>query len=284
MGHSAIKACQSTYGKYDIITRRWWFFVSLLLIQLVPPFTSKNFNYEEIYEIIRMTLSRALVFSFKETFPVFQIIAIFIIVLLIVFRSKVRVVLAIYAGLSYLLFAAMQFVAVTPEYGLSIISSGVIMFGLVAAVWFWEAFAGFNDFSSLRQPAWKYTVLIPAIIAFWMPINWTTGGVDFALANFITSGSSLMFCLMTPVYLAVLMFFYPTVNIVLLRVTSTVGIIIAIYNAPKLFSFDVIWLGILHLPLFFLSIMGFIMSMGRNSGQCCSKKDQLKLLESFCDA
>ena len=264
MEHSAIETRQSTYRKYDGITRRWWFFVGLILLQFLPVLTTKNFSFDEMYKIVTMTLSRALFFSCERVFPVFQGVAISVIVLLIVFRGKVRIVFAIHAGLSYLLFV-MQVTAMTPRYGLSVIPSGVIMFGLVAAAWFWEAFSGFNDFSVQKRPVWKYGVIAAAAIAFWMPLDLATCSLDLDLGNFITSGSALTFCMMTPVYLAVLIFFYPMVNIVVLRVTSAAGIILAIYNVPKLFCSDVMWLGLLHLPLFFLSVLGLILSMRHNS-------------------
>lgn len=258
---SGIKKNQNTYRKCDTITRRWWFFAGLLLIQLLPPFTSKNVNSDEIYQIIMTTLNRALFYSFERVFPVFQGIAISVIVLLVIFRNKARGVFAIHAGVSYILFAVMQLTAITPKYGLSIIPSGIIMFGLVAVIWFWEAFSGFNDFSMYKQPIWKYFVIVPAIIAFWMPLNLITCELDFGIANLITSGSALTFCMMTPAYLAVLIFFCPMVNMVLLRITSTVGLILALYNVPKLFWPDVMWLGILHLPLLLLSIVGLILSL-----------------------
>lgn len=234
----------------------------MVSLQLLPPFTSKGFDFNEMYEIVSTTLHRALFFSCRPVFPVFQGIAIVVIVLLIVFRGKVRVVFAIHAGFSHLLFAAIQMTAITPRYGLSVMPSGVIMFGLVAAAWFWEAFSGFNDFSAHSRPAWKYGVIVPAIVAFWMPLDLATFGPEFDLANFITSGSALTFCMMTPVYLAVLIFFYPMVNIVVLRVTSAVGIILAIYNVPMLY-YGPVWNGFLHLPLLVLSVVGLILSMRR---------------------
>ena len=260
---SAIEERQVIYRKYDAATRRWWFFVGVLLLQLLPPFTSKNFDFNEMYEIISTTLHSAFFFSCGNVYPVFQGIAISVIVSLMLFRNKARFVFGIHASISYLLFATVQLTAITPRYGLSIISSGAIMHGLLATVWFWEAFAGFNDFAVHKQPAWKYTVIAPAIIAFGMPLDLSSLSPDFDLSNFSTSGSALTFCMMTPVFLAVLIFFYPKVNIVVLRMTSLVGTIIALYNVPTLFRFDVIGLGLIHLPLLFLSVLGLILSMRR---------------------
>jgi hypothetical protein len=69
--------------------------------------------------------------------------------------------------------------------------------------------------------------------------------------------------MMTTVYIALLLLYYPKVNITTLKVTSLVGTIIGLYNlltnfiiAPQLLW----WNGILHLPLIFMSIYGLIIS------------------------
>lgn len=250
-----------TYKKLDAVTRKWWFFLGLLSLQLLPPLTWKNFDFNEMYEMITTTLGSAIFYSCGRIFPIFQILAISVFAVQMVFRNKSKRIFAVHAGVSYLLFVVTQMTAITPKYGVSVIPSGVIMFGLVAAMWFWEAFSGLNDFSKRKQSIWRYTVAIPAIIAFWMPLNLTTGKLDFNFLNFVTSGSALTFCLMTPAYLAILLFFYPNVNRVTLRVTSTVGTIIAIFNIPSLFVPRAMWIGILHLPLLFTSVLGLILSM-----------------------
>ena len=100
------------------------------------------------------------------------------------------------------------------------------MFLMVAGVWFWEAFYQKNDFSQAKITLWRIILLLFALFAFWRPessTNWNP-------ANILTSNSAISFCSITPLYIAILLLFFPRINLVVLRITSSVGLIIAIYN------------------------------------------------------
>lgn len=248
----------------DARTRRWWFFVGVIgLSYILVPFASENFSILRFMNILRTTLGYSFYNSCKPIYPVVQVIAIIMFLLLIFFRTKMSRIFCIYAAVCYVLFNV-QNVAVTEKYGLSIVTYNIFAFNLVAASWALEAVAGRNDFSKIRQPYWKYIVVAAAVFAFWLPISPQTGGPDFKLTYFLTSGSALTFCLMTPVFMAVLIFFYPAVNFVTLRVTGLIGTCIGLVNViPKLIlrMYSTWWDGFLHLPLLILSILGMIMSM-----------------------
>ena len=248
----------------DAKTRRWWFFVGVIgLSYILVPFASKNFSVLRFMNILFTTLGNSFYYHCKPVFPVFQIIAIIMFLLLVLFRTKMSKIFCIYAAVCYVLFNV-QSIAVTEKYGLSIVTFNIFAFNLVAASWALEAAAGRNDFSKIRQPYWKYIVVATAIFAFWLPVSPKTGGPDFKLIYFLTSGSALTFCLMTPVFMAVLIFFYPAVNFVTLRVTGLIGTGIGLANViPKLIlrMHSTWWDGFLHLPLLILSILGMVLSM-----------------------
>ena len=74
------------------------------------------------------------------------------------------------------------------------------------------------------------------------------------------------FVVLVTVYLVLLIFFYPCVNPLLLRVTGVVGVILGLYNVlPKLVFrvYSTWWDGVLHLPLLMLSLVGVVLSMRR---------------------
>ena len=68
---------------------------------------------------------------------------------------------------------------------------------------------------------------------------------------------------MTPVYLGILTLYYPKVNVVTLRLTGLLGIIIGFWNMIVNFLImpDLWWNGVLHLPLLFISIYAFVLSL-----------------------
>ena len=130
--------------------------------------------------------------------------------------------------------------------------------------WFcvWEALAQKNDFTPRKQPLWKYWVVPFAFLAFWYPANSNTFMPDFNPLYIFTNAAGLFFCMMTPVYLAILTLYYPRVNMATLRVTSFVGLILAFYNILVnfvMFPEELWWNGVLHIPLITISIYAFVL-------------------------
>jgi hypothetical protein len=68
--------------------------------------------------------------------------------------------------------------------------------------------------------------------------------------------------MLTPVVLAVLTLFFPTVNPVVLRILSFVGILIGGVNMIVWFVMETWgwWIGVLHLPLVVLSMYAFVLA------------------------
>ena len=253
-------------GKADRITRRWWFFVLFVLIQFIPPYASKGYNIEDWGEVIQHALSNAIVYEHPEIFPYFQVIAILALIGILVFRNKFARVFGVYVAISYVIFAIGQSIAYTEKYGVSMCPINLVMFLMVAAFWAWEAAALKNDYILRKLPIWRYWVVPLAILAFWYPMNWQTGRPDFNPLLLFSSGSGLAFCLMTPVFLALLSLQWPRVNIATLRVTSIVGLIIGLYNLPHNFAVNPArtwWNGVLHIPLLVISLYGLILSLKR---------------------
>lgn len=222
---------ENAQRRLESITRKWWFFLLFILMNcFLPPYVSKGFEWSEIGIITGTILSNSLVNSYTALYPIFKIIPVMLAASIIFLRNRVTRLFSLYAAITYVLFAFLQSIAVTEEYGLGIITVNVVMFGIVAAFWFWGALAKRNDFTPQKWSACKYWVIPLAVLAFWYPLNPDTMMPDFNLIYLLANVAGLAFCLMTPVYLAILTLFYPNVNIATLRVTSLVGVIIGFYN------------------------------------------------------
>jgi hypothetical protein len=252
------------------ITRRWWFFLSVFLIQFIPPYTSQRYDPVETGTVVQAILGQAIVYSWENWYPLFKIIPIILIIGLILYGEKSSRIFSVYAGLTYVLVAFLQSIASTEEYGWGVLISNLLMFLFVALFWFWEATAGENDWSRPGKRSFRnYWAVLPALFAFWGPINMKTMAPDFDPVYILTSGTGLAFCMMTPIYLAVLLFFYPRVNMPLLRVTALTGLIIGLYNALVNFILhpEVLWWnGILHLPLLFISLYALVLAYRKVEG------------------
>jgi hypothetical protein len=84
---------------------------------------------------------------------------------------------------------------------------------------------------------------------------------DFSPLRMLTNESGLTYCMMTPVILAVLTLYHPTVNLAALRVTSFVGMIFGVVNILVWFVLmpSAWWMGVLHSPLLVISIHAFVL-------------------------
>ena len=251
--------------KLELLTRKWWFYLLFVLIQFVPPYASKGFEPAETGMVTSEILSRSLAYSYPSAFPIFKIIPMIFVISIVFLKNAVRRPFSVYVGIAYVLFAFLQNIAVTEKYGLGIITINLVMFCLVAAFWFWEAIIQKNDFTPRKQPVWKYWVIPAAFLAFWYPGSISGASIipDFNPAYILTNVAGLTFCMMTPVYIAILTLYYPRINMVTLRVTSLVGVIIGIYNVLTNFILYISllwWNGVLHIPLLTISLYALILS------------------------
>ena len=250
--------------KLELMTRRWWFLALLTMIgTLTPPIVTRGFDPSKTGEIIMYILQNSLIRVLSPLYPIFKIIPIILIFALILFGNRVGRIFSLYTGINYFLFAFLQGIAITDEYGLGIVTGNFIIMIVAAVSWFWEAFVNKNDFTLRKLPIVRYWVVPLAFLAFWFPIDLESMKPDFNPIYLITNPAGLAFCTMTPVYLGILTLYYPKVNSVTLRLTSFPGIIIGFWNMVVNFLIrpDILWWnGVLHLPLIFISIYAFILS------------------------
>jgi len=272
-----IRKLENIQTKLKLITRKWWFFLIFILLQFIPPYTSKGYEWAKMGIVTGQILKHAIIFDCSILYPIFKIIPVILVILIIFLKNRATRLFSVYVGITYILFAFLQSIAVTEKYGLGIITINIIMFPLVAIFWLWEAVAQKNDFTLQKQPLWKYWVVPLAFLAFWYPANPNTLMPDFSAIYLITNIAGLTFCMMTPVYLAILTLYHPRINIATLRVNSLVGIIIGLYNINTNFFMlpgELWWNGILHIPLLSISIYAFILSF--RDGSLEKNKGNLK--------
>ncbi len=252
--------------RWERIARQWWLYALLVLIQFLPPYISRGFDWSVlswktyvpfIVSSYSYILTHAIIRAFPApVIPVIQSLALLMVSVVFLWGNRGRRLFALYVAASYFMFAVLQTVSVTSEHGAAIILVYFGMFVVVAGFWLWEALTPSNDFTPQTRSLQRYWVLPLALLAFWNPISPTTFGPEWRWQYVFTSGSSLTFCMMTAVYLAVLVLFYPTVNRVIMGVTGLMGLIIGLLNllgnfvlAPNMW-----WNGVLHLPLVILSL------------------------------
>jgi len=246
------------------LSQRWWFFVVIFFLFFVPPYSARPVDPTGIPSLVIQILSGALIYSIPALFPIFKIIPLLFMAAILVRGDRATRAFNIYVSAVSALMAIFQTMAITERYGFAVMTGSLLAYLLVAAFWIWETIAKKNDFSPRKVPIWRWWVVPLAFLAFWMPID-DALQPDFSPLLILTSGAGVTYCMMTPVFLAVLVFFYPTVNLATLRVAAFVGLITAIFNViQEFFVFpEALWMGVLHMPLLLISLYAYILSFQR---------------------
>jgi len=256
-------------NRMEAVTSRWWFLLIVILISFFPLYSQQPYDPRQTSEVISAVLASPLIYSLPALFPLFKIIPLALTVWLLFEPIKARRWFALYAALNLFGIAFFQNSALTSQYGLVIITGNVILFGAIGAAWLAEAMNPRLIFST-RPLTTRALILVPLmLLAFWMPIQTETMRLNLNPALLFTNEAGLTGCMMLPLYTGMLVIAYPQVNRVLLRLSGFIGLLIAFFNLLTHFVFVPanFWMGVLHLPLFFISLTAFVLSLRKPTSQ-----------------
>ena len=244
------------------IWHKWWFLTIALLAQLIPPYTSGSFQFAGMRTVNAYILTHPIKGNFAAIFPIFQILPVLVLIAIFLGGREAAPFFSGYGFFCYVIIPFMQNTSISESYGVAVATGNMLVFLLLAGMWLWETIELENDFTPKRLPVWKYWPFLFAFFAFWEPLHPQALMTDFNLHHLLTSGSGLSFCMITPLFLAVLITHFPDVNKTVLIATSFVGFIMALGNFYLEFVLvpSSWWTGVLHIPLFILSSYGIILS------------------------
>jgi hypothetical protein len=251
--------------RLDWLTRRWWLYPAILVVFFLPPYATGGYDPQASTDLIGATLAAPVIFSLPWLMPVSKVLTLAAVVGVLALGNRARRPFDGYVALAYLAIAIFQNTAQTEAYGLVVLLGNVAVVLLVALFWIWETVAGVNDFSPRRRPLWRWWVAPLALLAFLSPIDPATMAPDFSPLRPLTNESCLTFCMVTPVFLAMLTLFHPSVNLATMRVTGFAGILLGIVNMLTWFVLEPSgwWMGVLHLPLLTISLVAFVSALRR---------------------
>jgi len=237
------------------ILSRWFLIVMIIMAFILPPYAEKGFVAQNIGNIINATLSNSFVRNLLPYSTLFQIVVLIFFVGLILFKNRVGKAFTIFVGISYSLYALVQNIAITDQFGLSMILSNIILCLMTSFVWLSDVRSNknsytFNNFN--KKNAW---LIIVALFCLWWPMDFS-GTPDFNPLYFFTGhvAQSLQFCSMTPIFLIILIYCKPAISLPVYRMTGISGTIIGFWNMMSFFNPSTVFVGVYHLPLFLISI------------------------------
>jgi hypothetical protein len=258
---SSLKKPDRNQGKLDAWTKRWWLYLILLVLFFIPSFASRNFDPRDSMDLIGQVLSNPLIYAYPVLMPVAKAIPLLLIAGLLLFGNRVRRAFNIYIALLYIALAIFQTTGNTDDYGFVVLTGNLVLLLVVGILWVWEAIVQRNDFTPRKIQLWRWWVVPVAAVAFLAPVNASTMTPDFNAVRMLTNEAGLTACMMTPVVLAVLTLYHPTVNNAVLRVSSFLGMLLGAINMIVWFGVERWgwWMGVMHIPLLLISIYGFVL-------------------------
>ncbi|MEJ2600409.1 MAG: hypothetical protein P8Z00_18890 [Anaerolineales bacterium] len=263
---STLSKIQTDQGKLEALTRKWWFYLLLLLLFFLPSQTSREFDPRQSMDLVGQVLANPLIYAIPALMPVAKLIMAGLIAGILLFGNRLRRAFDVYLAILYIAMAFFQTMAITETYGLAVITGNLALVLVVGLFWIWEAMVKRNDFAHRKRPWWAWWVAPLAALALLAPVDASTMSPDFSLIGMLSNEAGLTFCMMTPIVLAVLAVFYPTVNLAVLRVTSFVGMLLGAVNMIVWFVVEPWgwWMGVMHVPLILLSVYGFVLGQRKS--------------------
>ncbi|MEI8259616.1 MAG: hypothetical protein WCJ30_28455 [Deltaproteobacteria bacterium] len=229
------------------------FYGALLAITLLPPWASRGYAPQRTGDVIRAVLTTSLR-PYEWLAPVFHVATLLLVVLVAAVGVRASRAVEAYIGLNYLVIAALQSFAQTPQHG-TVIHTGALAGELLLAVlWLSDAHAPRLRTAPAEIRLRRLWPLPLAMLAFWAPMN-SAGLPDFRPVMLLVSPAyGLSFCLTTPVVIFVTTLFYPAVPPAASRATAFLGLLYGLLNLQWFASRETAWVGVLHVPLLVLSI------------------------------
>jgi hypothetical protein len=255
----------------SISAKKWFYplvYFLLVLIAFLPPITQNPFDPRQTQDVIKEILMVS-ISGYQSWGWIFHLLTMVLIIWIVSWPQTAGRVVAGYFGFNYLLIAALQTNGVTQDYGFAIQTGALVACVLIGLVWIAGAVRGDLTASFHDVPQWRWILLPLAVLVFWSPVAYEGSKMlpNFDPRLLVTSADyGLTYCFMTPVFLFLLVLFYPRVNAFAFRVTAFNALIYGLLNLTHWFSPDLRWMGVMHIPLLVISAVAlFLPWMERSS-------------------
>jgi hypothetical protein len=247
-----------------LASRRWFYpaiYVLLVITAMLPPITQIPYDQRNTKDVI-LSILMVSILPYQSWGWLFHVATLIVIALAVFRRQVAGRVMSVYFGLNYLLIAALQTNALTDTYGFAVHTGALVATLLLGMLWLWVAWRGRLHASFEDVPTWRWSLLPLALLVFWSPIALEGTRVipNFDPLLLLTSPDyGLAYCFMTPVFLFLLILFYPRVDAFAFRMTAFNGLIYGLLNLTHWFDPDLVWMGVMHIPLLVIPLVALLL-------------------------
>lgn len=255
-------------ARKNLTSRRWFYpavYGLLIILSMLPPITQIPYDPRNTQDVI-MSILMASILPYRSWGWVFHVATLGVIALAVTRPKVAGRVMAAYFGVNYLLIASLQTHAATERYGLAVQTGALVATALLGVLWLWVAWRDKLRASFQGISPWRWILLPLALLVFWSPIALEGNRVapNFGPVLLLTSPDyGLTYCFMTPLFLFLLILFYPNVDMFAFRVTAFNGLIYGLLNLTHWFNPDLVWMGVMHIPLLIIPLVALLISIQR---------------------
>ena len=243
----------------------WWFKVVLALIVFIPPYAQIPFSPENTTAVIASVMAYPLITSISWVAPLAKWVLLAVVVVLLIMTNKgAEKVLLGYYVIILIIVGLFQNMSFTTAYGFVWLIGNTIVQLIVAVFCLYDLI---KRKTVIRQGSLKRSRLwvIPLMVfAFLMPYEVNVAGDVYPAfpISVLFNEAGVTYCMNTPVLLGILVLFSDGVYPPTLSIISYVGLVFAALNLVTWFGIqpESWWMGILHLPLLAISILGLLLS------------------------
>jgi len=229
-----------------------------VIINFLPLYTQKPYAPQDTQDVI-LNLLMVSIDPYGQFGFVFHIATLLLVALIAVYGEKMGRVLAAYMGVNYVVIAIVQTMGPTEKYGFVIHTGALITSLALGIAWIVTAFRGTLKPSFKSVPTLRYLLLPLALLVFWSPYNNDVQPYFNPVLLLTSPDYGLTLCFTTPVFLFLLILFYPKVDPFAYRLTAFNGLLYGLLNMTHLFDQQLRWMGVLHLPLLVISLCALIL-------------------------
>jgi len=233
-------------------------YLLFVIITFLPLYAEMPYEPQNTQDVI-LNLLMVSIDPYKHLGLVFHLATLLIVALIAVFEERMGGILAAYIGIDYLVIAFAQAMGTTEKYGF-VVHTGAFVASLVLGItWLVVAVRGTLKPSFRNIPPLRYLLLPLALLVFWSPLNDEVRPYFDPVLLITSPDYGLTFCFTTPVFLFLLVMFYPKVDAFAYRITAFNGLLYGLFNLTHFFNPQLRWLGILHLPLLVISLCALML-------------------------
>ena len=131
-------------------------YLILIVSAFLPMFTAiPSLPWERPLVVLEVILSSAALYTIPLRI-LLHVVTLLLLGLLIYYGQRVGRIVAAYFGVLMLFFAFTQNIAVTPTYGLAILTGNLVIIAIAGIFWLWEVYHPRNTYTLQKLSIWRY--------------------------------------------------------------------------------------------------------------------------------